>query len=372
MNIPPSEKSSDTSDTIYYSMMSREHQRFLELPFPRKYNYVRNDHSPDIIQVYDDYLASPRLWCRYRLAWRMRRRHGYKPVVFSTTCENDHPFTGTGIEFSFFPSPTTERNCLSHYMLYDSYYKPIWEALLPDHERNEHREKLRNVTKTRFCCFIYSDDNIETTVVRRNFCKLLTQYKRVDCPGESLNNMPRITWLRRPGYQRAKQDFMASCKFSINFEHSSNDYYLTEKLPEALYAGAVPVYWGCPRVAEYYNPAAFINCHDYPSFEDVVQRVIEVDNDPRLYEEYRNAPPILPATRYYEMMGDLEKHCADILEEVIARRARKSNVRYDGLRLCWLVLRNLDLELQRICQPFYVPLRKKIPLLRRIRKFFRQ
>jgi len=367
----PSQKSSGISETIYYSLISRKPQRFQELPFPQKYNYVRNDHSPDIIEVYDDYQASPRLWQRYRLALRMRWRHGYKPVLFSTTIEDDRPVTGTGMEFSFSPSLTVKRNCLSHYMLHDACHKPVWESLMPGSGADERRKKLRNVAKTRFCCFIYSEAHREQTIVRKDFCQLLAQYKRVDCPGKSLNNMPRITSLYSPGYHQAKLDFTASCKFSIAFENSSNEHYLTEKLPDALYAGAEHIYWGCTRAAEYYNPAAFINCHDYQSFADAVQRVIEVDNNPGLYEEYRNAPPILPATRYYGMMRDMEKQCADMLEEVMARRARKRNALYDGLRLCWLVLRNLDLELQKVCHPVYLFLGEKIPLLRRMRKLVR-
>ncbi len=341
------------------------------MPFPRKYNYVRNEQSPDIIGVRVSGTDTPLTWWKYRQALYIRWRYGYKPVLFSTTIENDRPVAGLGLEFIFSPYPTKGRNCACHYMLCDLNHKPVWKALLPSQVRDERREQLLNVAKTRFCCFIYTDDHRHTTFVRRNFCKLLAQYKRVDCPGNSLNNMPGIVGLNHPTALQEKLDFTASCKFSIAFEHASDEHYFTEKLPDALYAGAVPIYWGCPRAAEYYNPAAFINCHDYKSFDDVVQRVIEVDNNPRLYEEYRNAPPILPTTRYYEMMRDMEKQCDAMLETVMARRVRKRNVLYNGLRLCWLVLRNLDLELQKLCHPIYVSGYKKFPPLRRIRRFFR-
>jgi len=368
MNTTPSKRSSDPLRTVYYSTISKRRvQNFQELPFPQKYNYVYDEHSPDIIGMFNfSYLELKKIRQLLSLRWR----HGYQPVLFRTTGEFAAHEKIKGVDFSFSYHPATKQNCQWHYMLVGS----VWKALLPGQVRDERREKLRNLAKTRFCCFIYSNDATESTRVRRNFCQLLAQYKRVDCPGRSLNNMPGIPSPGSPGSYQAKLDFAASCKFSIAFERVTDENYLTEKLPDALYAGAVPVYWGCPRAAEYYNPAAFINCHDYKSFADVVQRVIEVDNNPRLYEEYRNAPPILPAARYYGMMEEMEKYCADMLEEVMARLARKTNILYDRALVYWLVLRSLGSLLTDVGRITYYSLYKKSPLLqpllRRMRRFF--
>ena len=59
-------------------------------------------------------------------------------------------------------------------------------------------------------------------------------------------------------------------------------------------AGAIPIYWGDRKVTDQINPAAFINCHDFANFDEVVAHVIEVDNDPNLYQSYVNAPLLLP------------------------------------------------------------------------------
>ncbi len=369
MNNNPLKKSSKTTETVYYSIVpKRRAQNFELLPFPQKYNYVCNDHPPDIIGVYGNHRVSPRSWGLYRQVLRTRWHYGYKPVLFTTSTEHDYLdrfVSSAGVDFKFSCQPTTERGCHWHYMLGNPGCKSIWEALLSDAARDERREQLLNRAKTRFCSFIYSDNFRLQTAVRRDFCQLLAQYKRVDCPGKSLNNMPRLVTLDQPGGYEAKLDFMASRKFSIVFEHSVDENYLTEKLPDALYVGSVPIYWGCPQVAEYYNPAAFINCHDYKSFEDVVQRVIEVDNNSHLYEEYRNAPPILPTSRYYRMMREMEEQCAVMLEEVMVRRAQKRNVLHDGLRLCWWVLLNLDREFKTFLYWLY----KKFHL-RRLRLWF--
>ncbi len=35
--------------------------------------------------------------------------------------------------------------------------------------------------------------------------------------------------------------------------------YMTEKLPDALLAGVVPIYWGAPDVAATFNPRSFVH-----------------------------------------------------------------------------------------------------------------
>ncbi len=145
--------------------------------------------------------------------------------------------------------------------------------------------------KSKFCGFIYSNGRVKKRI---EFCKKLGSYKKVDCPGKVLNNMPPIGdgLVNVPG-------FFKRYKFGIAFENTSAVHYTTEKICWPLLAGSVPIYWGNPEVAEYFNPEAFINCHDYDNFDQVVKRVIEVDNDDALYQKYVNAPAILEGSKLH-------------------------------------------------------------------------
>ena len=80
-----------------------------------------------------------------------------------------------------------------------------------------------------------------------------------------------------------KLAFQQAYKFVIAFENSSTPGYLTEKFAEAAQADAVPIYWGDPTIAELFNPKAFVNCHDFATLEDAVERVKEIDADDDLY-----------------------------------------------------------------------------------------
>ena len=37
-------------------------------------------------------------------------------------------------------------------------------------------------------------------------------------------------------------------------ENIRRDYYFSEKLVTAIAAGCVPIYWGCPSIAHFFDP----------------------------------------------------------------------------------------------------------------------
>ncbi len=136
--------------------------------------------------------------------------------------------------------------------------------------------------KTRFCNFIYANSSaVSADPTRERFFELLSKYKRVDAPGAACNNMENVV-PHSAGVQ-AKLAFMGSCKFSIAFENSSQPGYTTEKLVHAYGANTVPIYWGNPDVGRYFDTASMINCHEYSSFEAVVDQVRRLDDDAELY-----------------------------------------------------------------------------------------
>jgi alpha(1,3/1,4) fucosyltransferase len=172
-------------------------------------------------------------------------------------------------------------------------YMPLCCLHLPLHN-NGMNDLLRPpgwqpVAKEYFCNFIYSNGNSRRRV---EFFHRLSQYKRVESLGavERNNNALAGTGYDTAGY-RAKQAFQARCKFSIAFENTYFPGYTTEKLSDPLLAGSLPIYSGNPRVAEIFNPKAFINVDAFASDEDAIDHIRAVDNDDALYQSYLNEPP---------------------------------------------------------------------------------
>lgn len=137
--------------------------------------------------------------------------------------------------------------------------------------------------KDKFCSFVVSNGREED--VRTQFFMKLSQYKRVESGGRFMNNV---------GYslkgKDSKKEFQKKCHFAIAFENSSTPGYTTEKLVQAWQAGTIPIYWGNPEIGKEFNTKAFINCHEYKNFEQVIERIIEIDNNEDLYMNIMREP----------------------------------------------------------------------------------
>lgn len=223
------------------------------------------------------------------------------------TVENVTP-TFRFCDFAFSFAPTDARNFqLPSFALAYPWWRP--EALRMD------LRPLQEHPKTRFCNFVYSNPS---ATERIEFCARLQEQRAVDCPGAVLNNMPGLEaeGPREGLWPMVKRDFIRNYRFTIAFENESAEHYTTEKLIDPLLAGSIPIYWGNPKVSDYFNPACFINCHDFPSFDAAIEHVLEVEASPQLQDAYRSAPWFLPESKAHAITEDaiLER-----FREILAR-----------------------------------------------------
>ena len=170
--------------------------------------------------------------------------------------------------------------------------------------------------KTGFCNFVYS--NCFAQGARARFFDMLSQYKRIESGGCYRNNVG--------GPVPNKRKFQESTKFTIAFENTTYDGYATEKLVEAFAAGTVPIYYGDPNISTDFNPEAFINVHDYNNFDEVIARVIEIDEDDELYLKMLNTPPVLNPSDNSDM-AEFLYHIFDQPLEAAQRRSKSLTVK---------------------------------------------
>lgn len=167
-----------------------------------------------------------------------------------------------------------------------------------------------------FCNFVYSNGN--TAMKQRDeFYDLLSSYKTVDSGGRYRNNVG--------GPVDNKRDFQKKYKFSIAFENASVNGYTTEKIIQAFSAGTVPIYYGNPRIAEVFNTKAFINCHDYESFDDVVKKIKELDNNPKLYDEMMRQPVFNDMEKNRDPLKEYRNFIINICRQEPEKAIRRSN-----------------------------------------------
>lgn len=208
----------------------------------------------------------------------------------------------------------------------ERYLQTPYQGLEPDMFERERFKKI-NIKERKFCNFIYSNDNNgKGAILRQEFCKELMKYKKVDCPGRVLNNMTDAIEARDGNWYQGKLEFIKDYKFTIAFENISMPGMITEKLIQAFQVGTIPIYWGDPEVGKMFNTKAFINCHDYNSWEEIIERIKEVDNDDEKYREMLLENPVLDSYK---------KDYAKVSEEFIVGIIEKGNNPYEKDPLGW-------------------------------------
>jgi GR25 family glycosyltransferase involved in LPS biosynthesis len=154
--------------------------------------------------------------------------------------------------------------------------------------------------RDRFCAFVTSG----ASFFRDSFFKLLSLYKPVDSAGSNLNNtleLQLISQRNDVSWPESKCKFLEQYKFCIAFENASNPGYVTEKLIHAKMSGTIPIYWGDNTADKQFNTKAFINVHDYPNIDQVINEIKRLDTDDEARQEMTRQPLFL--TDLYEPLN---------------------------------------------------------------------
>ena len=217
------------------------------------------------------------------------------------TGENIRPnFNDCDFAFSFDFSPSPKNYRLPLYAFYDDVEKLVKS---PDSQSEGKK-------KSKFCCFLVSNP---VSTIRNNFFVELSKRKHVDSGGSVYNNLN--------GLVKEKREFIKDYKFVIAFENSSYPGYVTEKIFEPLLEDCIPIYWGSPEINKDFNTKRFINCHDYNSFEEVIDLVLEIDDDHEKYLNYVKQPAF-ENNRVNEFVKD--SNISKKLDEIILYNAKRS------------------------------------------------
>lgn len=125
-----------------------------------------------------------------------------------------------------------------------------------------------------FCSFVVSNGNPRRTFQRIHFFHALDAMRRVSSGGRMLNNTGPLP----PGAD-ALDAFIGRHRFHIAMENKAWRGYTTEKIASAMAAGAIPLYWGDPGVADEFNPASFVHLRDHRSLADARDAVLRLADD---------------------------------------------------------------------------------------------
>lgn len=171
-------------------------------------------------------------------------------------------------------------------------YPPIELKYIRELQKKRSFDKSILKNKTSFCNYIYSHRGMPE---RKQLFDKICEYKKVDSAGKYLNNMDGFTPGSRDSVNasvsnNAKIEFQKKYKFTIACENYSYPFYNTEKLTDAFFSETIPIYYGDPEVGKIYNEKAFINAHNYQSFDEVLNVVREIDHNDEMFLAMLNEP----------------------------------------------------------------------------------
>ena len=105
-------------------------------------------------------------------------------------------------------------------------------------------------SKDRLCSFIGNlnhNHELPGYRLRQDVFLALSGDERIDCFGRDTRPI------------EFKEEGLRRYAFSIAMENSREDFYFTEKLIDCILMGTVPIYWGCPSIARYFDPRGILS-----------------------------------------------------------------------------------------------------------------
>ena len=151
-------------------------------------------------------------------------------------------------------------------------------------------ESLKNIldNKTNFCNFIYA--NSKSHPMRDNLFKQISKYKRVDSLGRHLKNVEIVDSRDDEDWLKKSIELKKKYKFTIAAENACFPGYTSEKIMTSMMANSIPIYWGNQYIDKEFNEKSFINANHYQNIDDLIARIIELDNDDEQYIEMLRQP----------------------------------------------------------------------------------
>jgi hypothetical protein len=168
--------------------------------------------------------------------------------------------------------------------------------------------------KSGFCSFVYS--NYLADERRKILFDKINAYKPISSGGKYLNNIG--------GPTDNKLGFELKHKFSMAIENSCRPGYLTDRIACAYMANSIPIYWGNPAVTLEFNSKSFINCHEFESFDAVVDRIKEIDNNDELYIQMKNEPIFAEGFTMAGAIEGFEKWLRHIMDQDLIDAPRRT------------------------------------------------
>lgn len=196
-------------------------------------------------------------------------------------------------------------------------YNFRFETLL---KKNRNYSKRILKEKTYFANFIFSHESEKN--LRGDFYKQLSKYKRIESFGSFLNNQPSCNTVDI----LSKSDVQRLCKFTLCFESTKHEGFITEKIVDAFFADTIPIYFGSSDVKNIFNENAFLYCEGKEDFDTIIKKIIELDTNDDMYINMLRQPIFQDWTYASTIKEELKAYVHHIFDQPLDQAFRRSQV----------------------------------------------
>ena len=173
--------------------------------------------------------------------------------------------------------------------------------------RNKSKDVLYSEFKDRkFCTFVQGNGNCQ---FRNDYFLKLNEIEKVDSYGSLFNNTGQT--LDRGG----KIETTKSYKFSLAFENSEYDGYVSEKIIDAFKSDIIPIYWGGSKVSTEFNPKSFIDVNTL-GMNKSLEIISDMNKDFDLYWSYYSEKIISSETPLIDRISNFENSFKNFIESI--------------------------------------------------------
>ncbi len=131
----------------------------------------------------------------------------------------------------------------------------------------------------------------ETDLTKHAMCSLIASSQKKQTGHKLRHDLVR--WCRETGQDIdvmgrgykpfvEKPEGLAPFRYSIVIENTREKGYFTEKLIDSLLCNTIPIYWGCPNIADFFDTEAMVVCENMADIQRAIKQMSEPDYVSRL------------------------------------------------------------------------------------------
>lgn len=183
---------------------------------------------------------------------------------------------------SNYPAINSNKDAFNYTMTYSL----TSDVPIPYSEFFETSEMPLNISEKKdhlVCAFI---SNCGAGNGRTKYMIELMKHIKIDSYGSCLNNAEVPSSFRRRNRYRTKEAMLSQYKFTIAFENSNDEDYITEKLYQPLRYGSVPIFRGNSNMEDFIPPHSAIDANKFKSEKELADYLHYLDKNDTAYNEY--------------------------------------------------------------------------------------